>query len=132
MKLLISCANSPIFRRVVFLAYVAAVLGATLAPLSGDAYNVISGFDKLVHVALFGGVALLLCWNLNSVGLATMSGVLVFTTLFAAAIEVIQGRLWYRSGDFWDLLAGALGAMLGIIAAWIAARVWTQASVTQG
>jgi len=131
MKLRTSGANSSSFRRIVLLAYVATVLGATLAPLSGDAYNVVSGFDKLVHVALFGGVALLLCWNLNSVSLPTMSGVLVVTTLFAAAIEIVQGRLWYRSGDFWDLLAGAVGALLGVIAAWIAARAWTQEPGTQ-
>ena len=115
-----------LLRKLVFLAYVLAVLGATLAPLSTDAYQAVSGLDKLVHVALFGGVAVLLCWNLNSVSLQTARFVSLLTTAFAAAIELIQGRLWYRSGDFWDLLAGALGAVLGIAFAWAAARIWTR------
>jgi len=109
-------------RRLMFLAYVATVLGATLAPLSGDAYDVVSGLDKLVHIALFGGVAVLLCWNLNSVSLQATRFVLLLTTAFAAVIELVQGRLWYRSGDYLDLLAGALGAVLGIGFAWIVAR----------
>ena len=113
-------------RRLVFLAYVLGVLGATLAPLSGEAYAAVSGLDKLVHVGLFGGVAVLLCWNLNSVSITTARFVLLLTTAFAAIIELVQGRLWYRSGDYWDLLAGALGAALGIGFAWIVARTWTR------
>ena len=115
-----------LLRRLVFLGYVTTVLGATLAPLSSDAYDVVSGLDKLVHVGLFGGVAVLLCWNLNSVSLQTARFVLLLTTAFAAVIELVQGRLWYRSGDYWDLLAGALGAVLGICFAWVVVRIWTR------
>ena len=118
-----------LLRRLVFAAYVATVLGATLAPLSSDAYDVISGLDKLVHVGLFGGVALLLCWNSNSVSMQTATFVLLLTTAFAAVIELVQGQLWYRSGDYWDLLAGALGALLGICFAWAVARIWTRYGV---
>ena len=113
-------------RRLVFLAYVFTVLGATLAPLSGGAYDSVAGLDKLVHVGLFGGVAVLLCWNLNSVSLKTTRFVLLLTTAFAAIIELVQGQLWYRSGDYWDLLAGALGAALGIGFAMAVARTWTR------
>ncbi len=113
-------------RRLVFLAYVFTVLGATLAPLSGGTYDAVSGLDKLVHVGLFGGVAVLLCWNLDSVSLKTTRFVLLLTTAFAAVIELVQGQLWYRSGDYWDLLAGALGAALGIGFAMAVARIWTR------
>ena len=112
-----------LLRRLVFLAYVAAVLGATLAPLSSDTYDVVSGLDKLVHVGLFGGVAVLLCWNLNSVSPQTMRFVFLLTTAFAAVIELVQGQLRYRSGDFWDLLAGALGAILGVVFARVVATI---------
>jgi VanZ family protein len=112
-----------LLRRLVFVAYVVTVLGATLAPLSTDAYEVVSGLDKLVHVVLFGGVAVLLCWNLNSVSPQTARFVLLLTTAFAAFIELVQGQLWYRSGDYWDLLAGALGAALGIYFAWLVVKI---------
>ena len=122
MKLSSNVSDNLIFRRFVFFGYLATVLGATLAPLSGETYDVVSGLDKLVHVALFGGVALLLCWNLKSVTLQTTIAVFVLTTMFAAVIELVQGGLWYRSGDFWDLLAGALGALLAVNVAWVVAR----------
>ena len=126
MKLSSTTRGNLGLRKLVFAAYVATVLGATLAPLSSDAYDVVSGLDKLVHVGLFGGVATLLCWNLNSVSAQTARFVLLLTTAFAAVIELIQGRLWYRSGDYWDLLAGALGAVFGICFAWVVARFWTR------
>ena len=124
MKLSSKTGRNLLLRRLVFLAYVAGVLSATLTPLSSDAYDVVSGLDKLVHVGLFGGVAVLLCWNLDSVSLRTTRLVLLITTAFAAAIELVQGRLWYRSGDYWDLLAGALGAVLGLCFAWLVARIY--------
>ena len=73
-----------------------------------------SGLDKLVHVALFGGVAVLFCWNIGSVTAGSAIVSFAVTTAFAAVIELVQGMLWYRSGDFWDLLAGAIGALAGI------------------
>ncbi|MFC1639873.1 VanZ family protein [Gemmatimonadota bacterium] len=126
MKLSSLTSGNLAVRKLVFAAYVAAVLGATLAPLSSDAYDVVSGLDKLVHVGLFGGVAVLLCWNLDSVSLQTARFVVLLTTAFAAVIELVQGRLWYRSGDYWDLLAGAVGAVLGICFAWVVVKIWTK------
>jgi len=123
--------NLPL-RRLVFVGYLATVLGATLAPLSSDAYTVVSGLDKLVHVALFGGVAILLCWNLNSISPQKTMLVVLLTTAFAAVIELVQGQLWYRSGDYGDLLAGALGALLGIWFARVVARVWNQPGTKPG
>jgi VanZ family protein len=124
MKPSFAAASKPLILRLVFFVYLATVLGATLAPLSGDAYDAVSGLDKLVHVALFGGVASLLCWNLSTLTARSATGVFAVTTAFAAAIEVVQGRLWYRSGDLWDLLAGALGALLGIVFGYLVMRVW--------
>ena len=115
-----------LLRRVVFFGYVATLLGATLAPLSSDAYDVVSGLDKLVHVALFGGVATLLCWNLKSVSPPIVTRVFLLTTAFAAVIELVQGQLVYRSGDLWDLVAGSAGAILGICFAWVVARFWAR------
>lgn len=119
-----STANGNLLlRRLLLAGYAAAVLGATLAPLSSDAYEVVSGLDKLAHVVLFGGVAVLLCWNLDSISRRKATLVFLSTTAFAAAIELVQGELKYRSGDFWDLLAGALGALLGVAAVWFVTKV---------
>jgi len=114
MKLSTNASEKRAFRRLVFLTYVTVVLGATLAPLSGGAYAAVSGLDKVVHVALFGGVAVLLCWNLALLNLRSATRVLAITVAFAALIELVQSMLWYRSGDLWDLLAGSLGGLIGV------------------
>lgn len=123
MKPLAATSGNHAIRRAVFYAYLVTVLGATLAPLSGGAYAAVSGLDKLVHVTLFAGVAALLCWNLNSLTVRGSAFVFFVTTALAAAIELVQGRLWYRSGDFWDLLAGSLGALIGVGCCFLLARV---------
>ncbi len=104
-------------RRLALILYSVAVLVATLAPLSGDVYDFASGLDKLAHVFLFAGIALLLLWNADSVSRAASATVLALTVGFAAAIEIVQGLLWYRSGDLWDLVAGCVGALIGVRAA---------------
>jgi uncharacterized membrane protein HdeD (DUF308 family) len=70
--------------------------------------------DKWVHVALFGGFAMMLRWNVDSNRLATVIAVGI-TTLFAASIEVVQSFTTYRSAELADFIAGAIGAMLGVI-----------------
>jgi glycopeptide antibiotics resistance protein len=123
MKPTATSSSKRTFRRIVFFAYLVAVLGATLAPLSGGTYAAISGLDKAVHVALFGGVAVLLCWNISSLNPSSASSVVAVTVAFAALIELVQSALWYRSGDLWDLLAGSLGALLGVGFAMIVVNV---------
>jgi VanZ family protein len=124
MEILTPLTERSLYRRSLLAVYLAFVLGATLAPLSGPTYELVAGFDKLVHVGLFGGVALLVCWNLGPLTLGTAILVFLSTTAFAAAIEIVQGVLRYRSGDIWDLVAGAIGALLGICFAWVAGRLW--------
>ena len=102
-------------RRIVFSAYLTTVLAATLAPLSSGAYVAVSGFDKIVHIVLFGGVAMALHWNLNSIRHPNPWGVILITSIFAAFVELVQSMLPYRSGDVWDLIAGAVGAVLGVL-----------------
>ena len=103
---------SPAFRRTALAAYIAAVLGVTLAPLSSDMYAAITISDKAIHAALFGGMAVLLSWNLNSSGWPRLARILGVTAVFAAAIELVQGVLPFRSGDEWDFLAGVTGAVV--------------------
>jgi VanZ family protein len=124
MNALFSNVQSQTVRRLVFLAYLVCVLGATLAPLSGEAYEAVSGLDKLVHVLLFGGVAALLCWNLLPLNTRAATSVFAITVAFAGLIELVQSVLWYRSGDLWDLVAGAVGALIGVSLFPLVARKW--------
>ena len=126
MKQSSTLSGNLLLRRVISYGYVAAVLGATLAPLSADAYAAVAGLDKLVHVVLFGGVAVLLCWTANSVSPQSARRVFLTTTAFAAIIELVQSLLVYRSGDVWDLVAGSIGAVLGILFARAIAKFWVK------
>ena len=103
--------NKPI-RRTILIAYLALVLLATLAPLSGDMYAAVSTFDKLAHVGLFAGVASLAVLNMTYRWQAALRAV-ILTSVLAALIELVQGMLPFRSADWWDLWAGVLGACIG-------------------
>jgi VanZ family protein len=94
-------------------AYIVALFGVTLAPVPGVAYPP-SGFDKLVHIALFAGLAFLLAWRPNrELRPKTVVVPIVVTMLVAAMIEGVQGVLPFRNADEWDFVAGAAGALLG-------------------
>jgi VanZ family protein len=96
--------------------YVIALLVITLAPLpaGGEYVEAVPGLDKAIHVVLFGGLAFLLTWNAERQGRARVfSKVFGLTVAAAALIEVMQAPLPYRSGDVWDFLAGAVGALIG-------------------
>ncbi len=110
-------------RTAVFTVYVMLVLAATLAPLSGDMYSAVSGLDKLVHVGLFAGVAFLLYWSQKSTGEPSPVSAVGPTTILAGLVEIFQAMLGYRSGDFWDFIAGALGAVIGAGSAYAAAKL---------
>jgi VanZ family protein len=103
-------------RRSFLALYVIALLVITLAPLpaGGEYVEAVPGLDKAIHVVLFGGLAFLLTWNAERQGRARVfSKVFGLTVAAAALIEVMQAPLPYRSGDVWDFLAGAVGALIG-------------------
>jgi VanZ family protein len=112
-----------LIRRVVLAAYLALVLAATLAPLSGDMYVAVAGFDKIVHLCLFAGVSFLFYWSQKPAGEPLPGTAALFSSGLAGLIEVAQSPLQYRSGDLWDFLAGVTGAILGAAAAFVAAKV---------
>ena len=97
MKTLSAKHGKQAIRRIVFLAYIALVLGATLAPISGDTFDAVSGFDKLIHVGLFGGVSLLLWWNLAKQEVHMKNDGLAFSSLDA---------VFAPSGEFLALGSG--------------------------
>jgi len=108
-------------RRALLIAYIIALLAVTLAPVPGSVYPQ-SGLDKLVHVALFGGLAFLIMWNLGWRRI-TIVEALGLTVLAAILIEALQGVLPFRNADTWDFVAGTVGALLGIVLAGAARRL---------
>lgn len=65
--------------------------------------------DKLVHFGILLGFALLFY-----IDRAPRVGLTLLTSFaFAAAIELAQWILPYRTGDWWDFVAGAVGASVG-------------------
>lgn len=101
--------------RILLAIYLVALLGLLMFPFGGLGFRILGiGFDKLMHVAMFAGLAALLRWNLSASRYTTFA-VIVTASMVAAATEVAQGFVSYRSADLWDLVAGILGAALGAV-----------------
>ncbi|WP_269532241.1 VanZ family protein [Chitinimonas sp. BJYL2] len=75
--------------------------------------------DKLMHLAGYGVLAF--CWA--SALPAHRLRVWLACALYGVLIEGLQGLTAYRSLDGWDMLANALGAALGWLAATLACRL---------
>ena len=110
-------------RSTIFTTYLLLVLAATLAPLSSDMYVAVSGLDKIVHLCMFAGLSFLLYWSRKAEGEPLPISAVLFSSSLAGLIEIAQSPLRYRSGDWWDFIAGVLGAAIGGAAALLAATV---------
>jgi VanZ family protein len=99
----------------------------TLAPLPADS-ELIPALDKVIHAAMFAGLAILLNWNLTSSGrLVAIFASFVLALAAAGIVELLQEPLPYRSGDALDFIAGAAGAAFGALlfagtGMWVRAR----------
>ncbi len=113
-------------RRGLMIAYLIGLIVLTLAPVPATPGG-LRGLDKPVHIALFGGLAIVLYWNLRAGLWASLRPHLVMAVVLTAAlaglIEVLQALLPYRSGDVIDLAAGAVGGFVGAGMGWVALRV---------
>jgi VanZ family protein len=98
-------------RHRIFLGYVALMVLAFLAPVPSAPLAETSHVDKLVHFGIFLGFALFL----HADRAPKAQWTLLISFAFAAAIELAQSVLPYREGDWWDFVAGAAGAVVGII-----------------
>lgn len=102
-------------RDAVFVAYVALVLALLFAPVGGPA--VMRAWpidaDKLAHLALMSGIGFLEFWRARgTVARRIMAGT-GWAVALAAATELVQTVLPYRSGDGVDFMAGAVGGVAG-------------------
>jgi uncharacterized membrane protein YeaQ/YmgE (transglycosylase-associated protein family) len=102
--------------RILLAIYLVALVGLLLLPIDTPDHVFLGvEIDTWAHVALFGGLAVFLRWNLSGVRHASALSVGIAAAI-AAATEVAQSLTDYRSADWLDLVVGVLGALLGAIA----------------
>jgi VanZ family protein len=95
--------------------YLIAVLGLLLLPISVPKYAVLGiKADKLVHIALFAGMAALMRWNISRKRYASILS-LAFVLFVILFTEAAQSFMIYRSGDWGDVIAGSIGALIGVV-----------------
>jgi VanZ family protein len=105
------------YRRALLTAYAVALLGATLAPVPGSVYPP-HGFDKLIHLALFAVLGVLLYWSLRAPSRPLLAArALGLSAITAGLIELLQGLVPFRDADLGDFAIGTLGALFGVAAA---------------
>jgi VanZ family protein len=85
-----------------------------------DAGFSLPGFDKLLHVAAYGLMGWLACRAVAAAGIGRRRTVLymaalTLTVAFGLSDEWHQSFVPGRSADAWDLLADAMGGLLGVL-----------------
>ncbi len=103
-----------------------------LSSIPGDDLPSVSTFDKLIHAAEFGVLAVLLCWALKASRPArshrfVITVSVLLTACYGVTDEAHQWLVPQRNPDMADLVADSVGALLavwgwGIAVAWKKAR----------
>ena len=103
---------------------VAVQLAVLYSPSAGGAVGV-AGIDKVVHIAVFGAVAV--TGVRAGLPVRWLAGALL---VHAVLSEVVQAAfLAHRSGDPRDIAADVLGVALGLAAAGVRPRAWPRGPV---
>ena len=104
------------YRHLVVGGYLLMLLAATLAPIPKSNLAP-SGSDKIAHVVLFGGLALLIFWYESQRSWVGAMRAFGLASAAALLVELLQALVPFRDADFADLLAGAAGAAVAVAAA---------------
>ncbi len=94
--------------------YLTIVVAVTLTPVPAGG-SLFHHIDKWAHAGMFAGLAFLLYWSSRGGGRFLLAFLLSLTA--AGLIELLQGPIPYRRGEWWDFAAGALGAAIGTLVA---------------
>ena len=101
------------------LFYCAAIFYLSSLPMDAPPAYPFPGFDKLLHVALFGGLGLLVCRflarDLRRSPLAAMLIAATFTSLYGLSDEIHQLYVKGRFGTAGDFAANTVGAILAVV-----------------
>jgi VanZ family protein len=78
--------------------------------------------DKVVHIVLFGGLAALWAWSLRAWRGRALVVVAAAVALYGGLLELAQGLTTYRTADWNDFFADAIGcAVAGALVRLVAA-----------
>ncbi|WP_279528150.1 VanZ family protein [Halospeciosus flavus] len=82
------------------------------------------GLDKWLHAVGYAGLSFLVAAAFGRRGWRSLTAVVALVVVFGGAIELVQGALPWRSASVLDLLADAVGALVGVAAyrGWRAVR----------
>ncbi len=105
-------------RHTLFVGYVVLMLVAFFAPVPALPSSLPSDSDKVVHIGIFLGFAVLHQLDRR----ASVWRTLLLSLAFAGAVELVQSLIPYRSGDWRDFAAGGVGAVAGIVLSRIGRR----------
>lgn len=105
------------WRRSVLATYIVGMLALMLMPMPPTPSYLPGDFDKIVHVVLFFVLAALAYWSGVGERRPSVTLIVVACAALAAAIEIVQSLVGYRTGDPKDFVAGTLGAVAGAFAA---------------
>lgn len=108
--------NKTRFWRLTLAGLLIVVLGLSLLPLGADAPT--TGWDKTNHLLAFSTLAIVGCLAYPT----RIPTLLMALLVYGALIEVLQSLTDYRFAEWGDLLADALGLLLGW-SLWRLARV---------
>jgi VanZ family protein len=97
---------APGWRHKVLVGYVLVMVVVFLMPVPPTPVDEFNYIDKLVHFGIFLGFALLFYLDQHRGVWRTF----LIAIAFAGGVELLQGILPYRSGDWLDFAAGAAGA----------------------
>ena len=105
--------------RWIFWLLLALVIGLTLSPVAYLPQQAFSLWDKAQHALAFAGLA-----GLGALAYPRRIGLLAVGLLvFGGAIELAQAATGWRSGDWADWLADAVGLVAGLALALLSRRV---------
>jgi VanZ family protein len=101
----------PDWRHKIFIGYVTIMVLVFLLPVPTTPLAESRHVDKLVHFGIFLGFALLFYIDRHW----RIWWTFLIAVVFAGGIELVQGALPYREGNWLDFIAGVAGAGLGAL-----------------
>jgi hypothetical protein len=99
--------------------YCAAIFYISSIPITDPVTYLFPGFDKIMHIGLYGGLALLVCrFAANDLRRNPASAMLIaasFTILYGFSDEIHQSFIPERLADPADFAANIAGAVLAVV-----------------
>ncbi len=80
--------------------------------------------DKLIHFVFYLVMCILICLEMRRNAFWNYFAAVIFAIFYGGAIELIQENFTCRTGDWYDFLADATGAILGVWVYILFKKLW--------